>query len=159
AGAVRRAVQLPGRTRRPVPASETGDISVRIGLVCRPWSFHGGVETATAGLLRELVRRGHQVDVLTWSASGPPVPGGRVRRLPARPRPSLARLLSVAFAARSAARRGRYDVVQSHERVWWQDVYRAGEGTHRGYLAAMERTGRLPFDRTVLALERRIFEL
>jgi UDP-glucose:(heptosyl)LPS alpha-1,3-glucosyltransferase len=131
---------------------------MRIGLVCRPWSFHGGVETATAGVVAELVRQGDRVDLITWS-SGAPVPGTRVRRLPVVHRPSMARLLSFALAARLAARRGRYDVVQSHERVLLQDVYRAGEGTHRGYLAAMGRPGRAPFDRAVLWLERRIFTL
>jgi UDP-glucose:(heptosyl)LPS alpha-1,3-glucosyltransferase len=130
---------------------------MKIGLVCRPWTFHGGVETATAGLVAELVRQGDTVDLITWSS--PPVSGVRVRRLPVVTGPPLARMLSVALAARAAARRGGYDVVQSHERVLFQDVYRAGEGTHRGYLAAMGRSGRSPFDVAVLRLERRIFTL
>jgi UDP-glucose:(heptosyl)LPS alpha-1,3-glucosyltransferase len=131
---------------------------MKIGLVCRPWTFHGGVETATAGLVAELVRQGDTVDLITWSCP-PPVSGIRVRRLAVVTRPSLARVLSVALAARAAARRGGYDVVQSHERILFQDVYRAGEGTHRGYLAAMGRSGRSPFDVVVLRLERRIFTL
>jgi UDP-glucose:(heptosyl)LPS alpha-1,3-glucosyltransferase len=131
---------------------------MKIGLVCRPWSFHGGVETATAGVVAELVRQGDTVDLITWSGRAS-FPGARVRRLPVVSGPSIVRLLSFALAARLAARRGRYDVVQSHERVLFQDVYRAGEGTHRGYLAAMGRSARVPFDRAVLWLERRIFTL
>jgi UDP-glucose:(heptosyl)LPS alpha-1,3-glucosyltransferase len=131
---------------------------MRIGLICRPWSFDGGVETATAGVVAELLRQGDHVDLITWGGPAP-VPGVRLRRLPVVRGPSLARLLSFALAARLAARRGRYDVVQSHERALFQDVYRAGEGTHRGYLTAMGRSGAGPFDRAVLWLERRIFTL
>jgi len=132
---------------------------VRLALICRPWSFHGGVETATAGLLGELVRRGLDVEALT-PGTPPPVPGLRVRRLAVLGAPSLLRLFSLALAGRRAVASGRYDVVQSHERVWSQDVYRAGEGTHRGYLGAMGRgAGRGPYHRAVLALERRIFSL
>ena len=132
---------------------------MRLALICRPWSFHGGVETATAGLLGELVRRGLDVEALT-PGTPPPVPGLRVRRLRVLGAPSLLRLVSLALAGRRVVASGRYDVVQSHERVWSQDVYRAGEGTHRGYLAAMGRgVGRGPYHRAVLALERRIFSL
>lgn len=131
---------------------------MRIGLVCRPWSFHGGVETATAGLLAELVRQEDTVDLITW-APGPAPPGVRVWRLPTLRAPSVARLLSFALAVRHVVPRAGYDVVQSHERVLWQDVYRAGEGTHRGYLSAMGRSRRGPFDAAVLWMERRTFGL
>ncbi|HVQ74268.1 MAG TPA: glycosyltransferase family 4 protein [Candidatus Binatia bacterium] len=131
---------------------------MRIGLVCRPFSFHGGVETATAGLVAELARQGDRVELITWSGSSS-VPGVRVRVLATARGPSVVRLLSFALAARRAARLGAYDVVQSHERVFVQDVYRAGEGTHRGYLAAMRRPARGVFDAVVLRLERRIFQL
>jgi UDP-glucose:(heptosyl)LPS alpha-1,3-glucosyltransferase len=133
---------------------------VKLALVCRPFSFHGGVETATAGLLRELVRRGYAVDLLSTAAQAD-VPGVTVRRLPSLSHPSLLRLLSFAVAARRALRGRDYDVVQSHERGLCQDVYRAGEGTHRGYLAAMgrRRAASRPYHAAVLALERRIFTL
>lgn len=133
---------------------------MKIGLVCRPFVFHGGVETATSGLMGELVTRGHAIDLLTTRAQAD-VPGVTVRRLPVLAQPSLARLVSFAMAARRAARTGGYDVVQSHERCLLQDVYRAGEGTHRGYLEAMGRAGQRtrPYHRAVIALERRIFSL
>ncbi len=58
-----------------------------------------------------------------------------------------------------AVRRGRWDVVQSHERTLGQDVYRAGEGCHRAYLAGARdvRDGGASTTRVVLALERRVF--
>ncbi|HEX7217560.1 MAG TPA: glycosyltransferase family 4 protein [Methylomirabilota bacterium] len=132
---------------------------MKVGLICRPFSFHGGVETATAGLVHGLVAAGHLVELISTSRQ-PDVPGIPVRRVPVIRHPSMLRLLSFALAARSAARRGDYDIVQSHERGFRQDVYRAGEGSHRAYLEAMgRRAGLDPYHRLVGALERRIFQL
>jgi UDP-glucose:(heptosyl)LPS alpha-1,3-glucosyltransferase len=132
---------------------------MKLGIVCRPFTLHGGVETATAGLVSELARRGHAVTLLTTRAQGP-VDGVRVRRLPVPPQPSLLRVISFGVAARAAVRAGGYDTVQTHERMTGADVYRAGEGTHRGYLEAMDRPvkGSL-YHRYVIRLETRIFQL
>lgn len=132
---------------------------MKIGLICRPYSFHGGIETATAGLLGALARAGHAVELIS-TARQPDVPGVPVRRVRVLRHPSLLRLLSFALAAQREAARHGYDVVQSHERVLRQDLYRAGEGCHRAYLAAMGRgPGSSPYHRVVCALERRIFEM
>ena len=57
ARARRRALQLRGRARAALPAGRTGHgwvARMKLAIICRPFSFHGGVETATAGLLGEL---------------------------------------------------------------------------------------------------------
>ena len=131
---------------------------MKLALICRPFVFHGGVETATAGLMGELVRRGYAVDLYT-TAGQAPVPGVTIRRLPVIPGPRLVRLLSLALSARRVARSRSYDVVQSHERSLGQDLYRAGEGTHRGYLEAVGRPRPGPYHRCVIMLERKIFTL
>jgi UDP-glucose:(heptosyl)LPS alpha-1,3-glucosyltransferase len=132
---------------------------MKVAVVCRPFSFHGGVETATAGLLHALLAAGHEVELIS-TARQPDVPGVPVRRVPVLRHPSVLRLLSFALAARRAAKRAGYDIVQSHERGLSQDVYRAGEGSHRAYLEAMGRHAGLdPHHRVLCALERRIFEL
>ncbi len=130
---------------------------MRILVIARPFAFHGGVERATAGLLRGLVEAGQDVVLLTPGAQVP-VPGVTVHpvRLPSLP--AAARLLALAVVARSAVRRGRWDIVQSHERTLGQDVYRAGEGSHRAYLANVGGSRRRHLYHTVvLALERRVF--
>jgi UDP-glucose:(heptosyl)LPS alpha-1,3-glucosyltransferase len=106
---------------------------VKLALICRPFTFHGGVETATAGLVRALVTNGHEVHL--YSPPGQESMPGVVRhRLPLPRLPALARVIWMALAT---ARLGRdCDVVQSHERTLHQDVYRAGEGCHRAYLDA-----------------------
>ena len=81
-----------------------------------------------------------------------------VRRLRLPALPAAARVLALAAAARWAVRRGRWDIVQSHERTLAQDVYRAGEGCHCAYLAALGRPrGRRIYHAVTLALERRLF--
>jgi UDP-glucose:(heptosyl)LPS alpha-1,3-glucosyltransferase len=130
---------------------------MRIAILARPHSFHGGVERATAGLLEALVARGEDVTLLTPGAPAP-VAGIAVRRLRLPPLSPGARLLAMAAAARWAVRRGRWDIVQSHERTLGQDVYRAGEGCHRAYLEGMGHPrGRRIYHAIALALERRLF--
>jgi len=132
---------------------------MKLAIICRPFSFHGGVETATAGLMTELLQRGHAVHLLSTTAQAD-VPGVTVRRLRVPAHPSLLRFAVFALAAQQAVAHGHHDVVQSHERCLSQDIYRAGEGTHRGYLAAMGRSRRIgPYHRLVCAFERRIFTL
>lgn len=130
---------------------------MRIAIIARPYSFHGGVEHATAGLLGGLAARGEEVELITPGDPGP-VAGVTVRRLRLPPLPSAARVLAMAAAARWAVRRGRWDIVQSHERTLAQDVYRAGEGCHRAYLAAVGHPrGRRVYHAVTLALEGRLF--
>jgi UDP-glucose:(heptosyl)LPS alpha-1,3-glucosyltransferase len=131
---------------------------MRILVISRPFVFHGGVERATAGFLEALVAHGHDVHLLSPPGQ-PALPGIARRTLPLPPGPALARLLVLPLAARLAVRRRHWDVVQSHERTLGQDVYRAGEGCHRGYLEAMapRPRHRAAYHRLLLALERRVF--
>jgi len=67
-------------------------------------------------------------------------------------------MLALTSPAHPAVRYGRWDVVQSHERTLGQDIYRAGEGCHCAYLAALGRPGgRRIYHALTLALERRVF--
>jgi UDP-glucose:(heptosyl)LPS alpha-1,3-glucosyltransferase len=130
---------------------------MKLAIIARAFSFYGGVETATAGLLRALVAHGHEVHLFTPGRSAA-MPGITFHRLRVPREPSLVRLLWMIMAAARAIRGGRYDVVQSHERTLSQDVYRAGEGCHRAYLAAFPRR-RGPYHGTLLRLERRLFRV
>jgi UDP-glucose:(heptosyl)LPS alpha-1,3-glucosyltransferase len=130
---------------------------MRIAIVARSYAFDGGVERATAGLLKGLVARGEDVTLLTPGVPAP-VQGVVVQPLRLPPLSAGPRLLAMAVAVRWAVRGGRWEVVQSHERTLGQDVYRAGEGCHCAYLASLERPpGRRVYHAIVLALERRLF--
>jgi UDP-glucose:(heptosyl)LPS alpha-1,3-glucosyltransferase len=130
---------------------------MKILIIARPFSFHGGVESATAGLASALAAHGHDVH-RTGPGRQPPLPGVTDHPLALPPLPSVGRALALSLAAAVVARRGSWDVVQSHERTLSQDVYRAGEGCHRAYLEAMGGgSGRRLHHRVTLALERRVF--
>ena len=129
---------------------------MKILLVCRPLVFHGGIERATAGLLGALVEHGDAVHLLS-AGRDPHLPGVTYHRLTLPPSPPAVRPLVLAAAVSLARRRSAWDVVQSHERTLGQDVYRAGEGCHRAWLAARGRPGRGVYNAVVLALERRVF--
>ena len=129
---------------------------MKILVVCRPLTFHGGIERATAGFLGGLVEHGDAVSLLS-AGLDPRLPGVTHRRLHVPPSPPPLRPLMLAAAVSLARRRGTWDVVQSHERTFGQDVYRAGEGCHRAWLAARGRRGRGAYNAVVLALERRVF--
>jgi len=130
---------------------------MKLLIIARPFVFHGGVERATVGLVTALVEHGYDVHLLSLRGQAP-VRGVTLHTLWLPPLPSAARVLALAMNARLAVRRGTWDVVQSHERTLCQDVYRAGEGCHRAYLASLERPrARGLYHRIVLALERRVF--
>ena len=130
---------------------------MKLLIIARPFVFHGGVEQATAGLVAALVEHGYEVHLLSPRGQAP-MRGVTLHTLPLPPLPSAARVLALAVNARLAVARRSWDVVQSHERTLRQDVYRAGEGCHRAYLAS-ENRGRTRglYHRIVLALERRVF--
>jgi UDP-glucose:(heptosyl)LPS alpha-1,3-glucosyltransferase len=129
---------------------------MKIALIARPFVFHGGIETATAGLLGALVARGHEVHL--YSPPGQiPVAGVTLHRIPIVRAPSLVRMLWLPMAVARLVRARDYDVVQSHERTLSQDIYRAGEGCHLAYLATRERALWNPSRAAVLALEARVF--
>ena len=130
---------------------------MKLLIIVRAFSFHGGVERATTGLVAALVEHGHEVHVLSPGAQDAP-DGVRLHRLPLPPLPAGARLLALAAGARLVVARGNWDIVQSHERTLRQDVYRAGEGCHRAYLESGAASGtRGGYHRLLLALERQVF--
>ena len=130
---------------------------MRILVVARPITFHGGVETATSGLIGALVAHGHEVH-RAGPGRQPPHAGVTDHRLPLPPLPAPLRALALAAMAARIAASAAWDVVQSHERTLRQDIYRAGEGSHRAYLDAVAPAAARRFrHRVILALERRVF--
>ena len=130
---------------------------MKLLIIARPFVFHGGVERATAGLVGALVEHGYDVHLLSPRGQAP-MRGVIMHTLSLPPLPSAARVLALAMGARRAVARGSWDLVQSHERTLRQDVYRAGEGCHRAYLASEAHPrARGLYHRIVLALERRVF--
>lgn len=121
----------------------------------------GGVEQVVWQVARALVEAGDTVCVLARRARS--MPGVRLVALevPAVWQPW--RVLAFSRAAAAATRAGRHDLVHSFTRTRWQDVYRAGGGSHADYLERSHHGIALALRRlsprhvTLLALERAVF--
>lgn len=139
---------------------------MKIALVVKTFLPEGGGSERYVWTLAEgLVAAGHELTVYTaeWSVEVPP--GISFRRVPRLSRPSF---LAVRSFCRNAQRilrhEGRlHDVVVGFGKTLGQDVYRAGGGCHRAWLA--HKWGRErplwaalhPLHREILAIEDRIY--
>lgn len=100
---------------------------MRIGLVCQHFDpARGGLERYTWNLGRELYRRGHEVHVFCRSAKA--VPDISIHHVPMCLISSPGKNLSFAIMASRCAYGFGLDIVQSMERIWTQDVFRASDG-------------------------------
>jgi UDP-glucose:(heptosyl)LPS alpha-1,3-glucosyltransferase len=129
---------------------------VKLALVHPKFDRSGGAERYAWNLARGLAARGHEVHLFARRVEEGP-DGLTCHPVPALP---LGRALKTWTFGEAAARRvgrHRFDVVQGFGKTTFQTVHRAGGGVHRAYL---ERQGSLRptfYDRTVLALEDRLF--
>jgi UDP-glucose:(heptosyl)LPS alpha-1,3-glucosyltransferase len=149
-----RATPIAGRGRPP-----------KLALVRRRWVPDGGGERFTALLAGALAGAGCAVSIVSarWDEPAGPVSH---RRVPTLEWGELVSLLSFTVNAARYLRRDAYDLIQSHAKLPWQDIYRAGDGCHREWLrvrAACQATPRpqrhrlTAVDRAILFLERALF--
>lgn len=108
--------------------------SLNIALILPRWSEVGGTEGHARQLARWLVGAGHAVTIYCLEVRAPVPEGLRLVELPAPPR-GIPRPLRLAWASR-AVPRDEHDVVEALGRVPGCDVFRAGGGTHAGWLEA-----------------------
>src|ERR1700746_2511882 len=103
---------------------------IRIAFVRRGYSRSGGAEAYLKRLADGIVQAGHEVQLVTtneWPEDQWPF--GLIRRLRA--------TSAIGFADELEQVRSQLhcDVLFSLERVWSCDIYRAGDGVHRAWLA------------------------
>lgn len=137
-------------------------MALELALIRQRYTPYGGAERFVARALEALAAEGVRVTVVTrrWQGDTPSLAcdpfylGSLWRDW------GFARCVCARLADR------RFDLVQSHERLPCCDVYRAGDGVHRVWLAERARVqGPLarwatrfnPYHRYVLAAERRLF--
>lgn len=136
---------------------------MKVALVCREFlASKGGLEAYSRALSRELQKRGNEVHVFahSWQTEK----GMIFHRVPMIPVSSPAKNLSFAFLSARALARESFDVIQSMERIWFQDIYRASDGINpvqmqvryrRRLLRLVRSAG--PRRQALAFLERRIF--
>lgn len=140
---------------------------MKIAVIRQKYVNYGGAEQFVSEYTTYLANAGHNIHIFAnqWSSSNHP--NIQVHPVRAIKLNSFIRTLSFASFAARAVRAESFDIVQSHERTWFQDVYRAGDGCHREWLE--KRAHYLPsvkkfsfrfnlFHQLVLKLEKEIFE-
>lgn len=138
---------------------------MKVALIRRRYTPHGGAERYVENLSRRLVEKGHEVHV--FSHSWPGSEGIIIHPVAMLPGIGLLKLWSFNYGVQRLLAKESFPVVQSFEKTWCQDVYRAGEGCHREWL--LQRKMYEPFYKTIgvavnpfhwltLVMERRLFE-
>jgi UDP-glucose:(heptosyl)LPS alpha-1,3-glucosyltransferase len=130
---------------------------MRIALVHRRFTTHGGTERFLVHLTRFLSASGHEVHVFAnevrpdLRASMPEV---SFHHLPVLKLGGTLKVLSLCLSAHWLVPRGKFDVVQGFGRTLRQDVVRTGGGCHRVYYRMLQAEAG-PFRRLLLRLSPR----
>src|SRR5213082_3628704 len=122
---------------------------LRIGFVRRGYSPSGGAEAYLKRLARGVAEAGHDAQLITtgeWPQNEWPF--GAVRRL------QSGSPIGFANGLEQIRPQLHRDVLMALERVWNCDVYRAGDGVHRAWLAR-KRKFEIPLRQFVRAASRK----
>lgn len=137
---------------------------MRLAVVRKRFNPYGGAERFIATAAGALIARGVEVSVITEGWDGGDVEGlTRVVVPKARGLTRAVRLAGFQRNCAAAIAEGRFDLVQSHERMLGADLFRAGDGVHAAWVERLGRErGRIgaallrldPMHRLVMATER-----
>ncbi|MBT6717142.1 MAG: glycosyltransferase family 4 protein [Nitrospina sp.] len=140
---------------------------MKIAIIRQKFVLYGGAEQFADGFIHQLAESGHEVHIFAnrWTPSHHKnIHHHFVATLNFN---SFFRTLSFARTVAKEIREENFDIVQSHEKTWSQDVYRAGDGCHIKWLhqrgKQISPIKKLflflnPFHRLILNLEKNIFE-
>ncbi|MEW6416970.1 MAG: glycosyltransferase family 4 protein [Nitrospirota bacterium] len=140
---------------------------MKIAILRKKYTFHGGAEGFSQSIIRQLADAGHEVHIyaMKWD-SNPTAKNIYFHKVPAITFNSTLRDLSFALSACRLLKREPFDIIQSHDKTLYQDIYRAGDGCHIEWLRQrwirVGLWGKLsiifnPYHWLILNLERLIF--
>jgi UDP-glucose:(heptosyl)LPS alpha-1,3-glucosyltransferase len=115
---------------------------MRIALVHRRFTTHGGTERYLVGLTEYLVRAGHEVHVYSNEIRKDlrdAMPEVTFHYMPIIKLGGLLKVVSLCLSAHMLVPRQRFDIVQGFGRTLVQDVMRAGGGCHHVYFKLLQR--------------------
>lgn len=140
---------------------------MKIAVIRYKYVNYGGAEGFLDQYANQLADAGHEVHIFAHQWEAGEHPRIQVHSVAAWTCNAWVRALSFSWFADREIRKGNYDIVQSHERLFCQDIYRAGDGCHREWLAQRKKFLSLlksfslsfnPFHRLILAMEKGLFE-
>lgn len=123
---------------------------MRVALVYKRLSLHGGSEKQVVQLARDLLAGGHEVHLFCRQVRGAAPEGLVLHVMPPWPLTGSLELLGFSAWARRACaawerRHGPFDVTHAFGRSVGQQVYRVGGGCHRTYLEHAHGLDRAPW--------------
>ena len=140
---------------------------MKIAIIRQKFVLYGGAEQFADGFIHQLAESGHEVHIFanSWTPSHHSnINHHFVRILGLN---AFFRTLSFSIQVSKKIRGQHFDIIQSHEKTWGQDIYRAGDGCHIKWL---HQRGKKfspikkfflfinPFHQLILMLEKNIFE-
>ena len=140
---------------------------MKIAVIRQKYVNYGGAEGFVDQFTNQLAKENQEVHIFAHQWRTKDHPHIQVHPVAAWTFNSFLRSLSFAWFASRQARKGNFDIVQSHERIFDQDIYRAGDGCHREWLEQRKQflspfkslfLSLNPFHRFILFMERGLFE-
>ncbi|MEC7641061.1 MAG: glycosyltransferase family 4 protein, partial [Nitrospinota bacterium] len=137
---------------------------MKIAIIRKKYVPYGGAEKFSSDQLLQLADKGNEVHI--FASHWEPIDNIHFHKVPTLRFGAISRLLSFAFAVKKMLQRETFDLIQSHERTLYQDIYRAGDGCHRQWLEKRKlflsplknlSIAINPFHAAVLAIEKKIF--
>ena len=140
---------------------------MKIAIIRQKFVLYGGAEQFADSFIHQLAESGHEVHIFanSWAPSHHSnIHHHFVATLHFN---AFIRTLSFARSVAQKIREQHFDIIQSHEKTWKQDVYRAGDGCHIKWLSQRSRNLSPlqnlflylnPFHQLILKLEKSIFE-
>ncbi|MBI5191815.1 MAG: glycosyltransferase family 4 protein [Nitrospirae bacterium] len=143
---------------------------MKIAIVRKKYNPFGGAERYLNFLANHLIKQGHEVHIFAnkWPRSPQSDSTGVIfHKVPMIGGLSILKIWSFALTIWFMIRKEHFDIIFSNERIFFQDVYRAADGCHKGWLSI--RIKQLHFWRklsilinplhwSVLFIDRLIFE-
>jgi len=143
---------------------------MRIAVIRKKYTFHGGAEGFSGSFIEKLADEGHEIHMfaIKWQINGSHN-NIHFHKVPAITFNSFLRELTFAISSLFILKKWRkyFDIIQTHDKTVYQDIYRAGDGCHVEWLKQRwKRTGfwgRLsivlnPYHWLILCLENNIFK-
>ncbi len=140
---------------------------MKIAIIRQKFVLYGGAEQFVQGYVHQLAKAGHDIHIFAgqWTPSNHP--NIHLHHVPSFNLNAFTRTLSFAWFSARAIEKESFDIIQSHEKTWAQDVYRVGDGCHREWLEQRKHflpalkgffLSCNPFHWLILKLEKNLFE-
>lgn len=143
---------------------------MKIAVLRKQYTFHGGAEGYSGSFIERLAQEGHEIHIfaIKWQVNSSHN-NVHFHKVPALTFNSFFRELTFAISSFIIMKKRRryFDIIQTHDKTFYQDIYRAGDGCHIEWLKQRwQRTnlwGKLsivfnPYHWLILDLERSIFK-